>query len=71
MMHFHSPTAAGANAPPNVNIANFTAAASGNDSGTATLTEGQETDLMNGLWYYIIHTPLHPGGEIRAQVIVE
>jgi hypothetical protein len=71
MMHFHGPAAVGANASPVVNITNFTAAASGSATGTATLTDAQEMDLMNGLWYYNIHTPPHTGGEIRAQVIVD
>lgn len=70
MMHFHGPAAAGANAAPIVTISNFTAADAGTATGTATLTDPQETDLMNGLWYYNIHTPNHPNGEIRGQVIV-
>jgi hypothetical protein len=71
MMHFHGPAPAGANASPVITITGFTAAATGSVSGNATLTEAQETDLLNGLWYYNLHTPNHPGGEIRAQVIVD
>ena len=68
MMHFHGPALPGENAPPIVNIMNFTAATTGTASGTATLTDAQETDLLNGRWYYNLHTPNHPAGEIRAQV---
>ena len=71
MMHFHGPAVAGTNASPVVNITDFTAAAAGSASGSATLTEAQEADLLNGLWYYNIHTPSHGGGEIRAQVVVQ
>ena len=34
-----------------------------------TLTEEQETDLMNDLYYVNIHTAAYPDGEIRGQLI--
>lgn len=37
--------------------------------GSATLTEQQATDMLNGLWYVNIHSSAHPGGEIRGQVM--
>jgi glucose/arabinose dehydrogenase/plastocyanin len=37
--------------------------------GSATLTEQQVDDLTAGLWYVQIHSDLHPGGEIRGQVM--
>ena len=36
--------------------------------GSATLTDAQAADLMAGKYYINIHTPAHPGGEIRGQV---
>ena len=36
--------------------------------GTATLTPAQEKDLLDGKWYFNIHTKANPGGEIRGQV---
>lgn len=64
-MHFHKggPTESG---PPVLAIpAPFTSP----KSGTFTLTEDQETDLVNGLFYINIHSQQHPAGEIRAQMI--
>lgn len=64
--HFHGPAAAGTNASV---VVPFTIAANGTSaSGTATLTEAQEADLLNGLWYANVHTAAHGGGEIRGQV---
>jgi glucose/arabinose dehydrogenase len=37
--------------------------------GSATLTAQQMADLLAGLWYLNVHTDLHPGGEIRGQVM--
>jgi hypothetical protein len=34
----------------------------------AVLTDPQESDLLNGLWYANVHTQAHGGGEIRGQV---
>lgn len=64
--HFHGPAAAGTNATPVVPFT-FTAGAT-SATGTATLTDAQETDLLNGLWYANVHTAAHGGGEIRGQV---
>lgn len=68
MMHFHGPAPVGQNAPPVVHITGYTVAPTGSVSGTATLTDPQEQQLLDGLWYYNLHTPNHQGGEIRAQV---
>lgn len=40
----------------------------GNSTGSITLTDAQETDLMNGNWYYTVGTLANPTGEIRGQV---
>lgn len=70
MMHFHGPAAAGTNAPVMLPITDFIQAPSGTKSGTASLTPAQDSALLEGKMYYNVHTPLHGGGEIRAQVAV-
>lgn len=40
----------------------------GNSTGSLTLSDEQETDLLSGKWYYNVGTLLNPGGEIRGQV---
>lgn len=68
--HFHGAADPGTNAAVVVGFASFPATASGTFSGTATLTDAQETDFTNGLWYYNIHNATFPGGEIRGQVFL-
>lgn len=36
---------------------------------TRTLTDAEEADLLNGLWYINIHSSQYPAGEIRGQLI--
>lgn len=67
MAHFHGPAPKGANASVQTDIAGI----SGLTSpliGMATVTDTQETDILNGLWYINIHTSTFPSGEIRGQV---
>lgn len=71
MMHFHGPALPGENAPPIITITPFTPNVTGSATGTANLTDAQETDLLAGKWYYNLHTPSHPGGEIRAQITAQ
>lgn len=66
LAHFHGPAAAGTNAGVVIPFT-FTAGAT-SASGTTTLTDAQESDLLNGLWYANVHTQAHGGGEIRGQV---
>ncbi len=40
-------------------------------TGSLTLTEAQEVDLLANNWYLNIHTATFPGGEIRGQVVKE
>lgn len=37
--------------------------------GSATITKQQAQDLEGGRYYFNIHTPRHPAGEIRGQMI--
>lgn len=69
-MHFHGPADPGVGAGIQVGITGFPVTASGTVSGTATLTDDQETQLVNGLWYYNIHNATYPAGEIRGQVFL-
>ena len=65
--HFHGPAAPGVDAGvviPHQGLASP-------QTGTATLTAGQETELLAGLWYWNIHTSFDPSGEIRGQVVPE
>ncbi|MBW8748306.1 MAG: CHRD domain-containing protein, partial [Acidobacteria bacterium] len=39
--------------------------------GTATLSQEQTKDLLDGKWYFNLHTAANPGGEIRGQVVKE
>jgi len=44
------------------------AGATGTYSGTMTLTDAQETQLLNGGWYYTVGTATRTSGEIRGQI---
>jgi len=39
--------------------------------GSATIDEAQKKDLKGGRWYFNIHTPAFPSGEIRGPVVME
>ena len=65
--HFHGPAAEGANAKPQLPIKG-TPITSPID-GKATLTAEQAKDLLDGKWYFNLHTAANPGGEIRGQIM--
>jgi CHRD domain len=65
--HFHGPAAEGANAKPQLPIKG-TPITSPID-GKATLTAEQAKDLVDGKWYFNLHTAANPGGEIRGQLL--
>lgn len=70
--HFHTPAIPGTNAPPVIAHAGFpTGVTSGTYSKSDVLTDGQETNLLGGLFYSNIHTTLLPGGEIRTQIFFD
>ncbi len=68
--HFHGPAEIGATAGVQVPISG-TAGSYGTLTGSQTISESQETDLLAGLWYVNLHTELNQPGEIRGQVLTE
>ena len=66
--HFHGPALAGATAGPVVSFTLNNNGVAGSATGTTTLTDTQEQDLLGGKWYVNVHTPNNPPGEIRGQV---
>jgi CHRD domain len=64
--HFHGPAAEGANAKPQLPVKG--GAISSPIDGDATLTAEQVKDLVDGKWYFNLHTQANPGGEIRGQI---
>jgi len=79
--HFHGAAMVGQVAGIQIDIAGNAAGtgtgvplpqpASGNLSGSASITDIQEADIIAGLWYVNIHTGLNQAGEIRGQVVPE
>ena len=67
--HFHGPASVGEVADPVVDLNITTNGMDGNITGTATLHDSLEADLINGRIYYNVHTALNPAGEIRGQVV--
>ncbi len=69
MSHIHGPAAAGANAAVLFPLEN-SGDTTGTLSGTASLSQEQETELLGGLMYVNVHNANYPNGEIRAQLSV-
>ena len=67
--HFHGPAAEGANAKPQVPVK--VNPIESPLEGTATLSQEQAKDLLDGKWYFNLHTAANPSGEIRGQVVKE
>ncbi len=65
--HFHGPAPVGQNAGPVIPIPTDKLASP--IEGEQTLSEAQATELMNGKWYFNVHTAKNKGGEIRGQVL--
>ncbi|MEK6398845.1 MAG: CHRD domain-containing protein [Terriglobus sp.] len=64
--HFHGPAVPGTNAKSQVPVkAPFDSPI----EGTATITAEQVKDLLDGKWYFNLHTGANPGGELRGQVV--
>ena len=67
MAHFHGPAPVGKNADVQVGIPKDKRPSP--IEGEKTLTDAQASDLMNGKWYFNVHTAANPSGEIRGQVL--
>ena len=67
--HLHGPAEAGKNAGVEVWVSTKGSPFPSAFSGSATLTDGQASDLQSGMMYVNIHTAANPGGEIRGQVV--
>ena len=65
--HFHGPAAEGAHAKPQLPIKGSPVTSP--IDGKATLTAEQAKDLLDGKWYFNLHTAANPGGEIRGQIV--
>jgi hypothetical protein len=63
--HFHGPAPVGKPAPIEVPLK---PPLDSPMKGSATLTDSQAKDLMDGLLYFNIHTAEHKPGEVRGQV---
>lgn len=66
--HFHSPGIQGVNAPVLIGLLLQNNGSSGFASGSNTLSDTQEADLLAGKFYSNIHTTANAGGEIRGQL---
>ncbi|WP_019171458.1 CHRD domain-containing protein [Pseudaminobacter salicylatoxidans] len=62
--HFHGPAGTGENADVAIPIPD----AKSGSKGSATLTDEQAKDLMDGKYYVNVHTAKYADGEIRGQV---
>ena len=67
-MHFHGDAPIGVNAGVQINVGAISGLVSPS-IGMAPITDLQEASIINGLWYVNIHSTVHPGGEIRGQVV--
>ena len=65
--HFHGPAAEGVNAKPQVPVK--LSPITRPIDGKAKLTPEQVKDLLDGKWYFNLHTAANPGGEVRGQVL--
>jgi hypothetical protein len=63
--HFHGPAAPGTNAGV---LVPMSPPLNSPVKGTATLTDAQMADFMDGKVYTNVHTAANPGGEIRGQL---
>jgi hypothetical protein len=66
-IHFHGVASPTQNAPILIPIAK--AGETSPHRGEATLTADQAEALLSGRWYINVHTPTHPPGELRGQVV--
>jgi hypothetical protein len=63
--HFHGPAEPGKNAGPKIFVKKPLESPI---HGTATLTPEEQKDILDGMYYFNIHTAEHGGGEVRGQL---
>ena len=69
-MHFHGPATPQQSAGVIIPVTGFTNSSTGSLTGsTRALTKEEEKQLLNGLWYFNIHSTTHKGGELRGNLI--
>lgn len=69
LVQIYGGAAAGANGTLLFPVAITTPGTTGTASGSITLTDAQETNLLAGTTYYTISSTTYPGGEIRGQIV--
>ena len=67
-MHFHGPADPTISAGVQIPITGWPTTPAGTISGSSTLSDAQEADLLSGKWYYNIHTTFKGSGEIRGNI---
>ena len=66
--HFHAPAPAGKAAGVEIPIDGTVGSPI---KGEKTLSDGEASNLTNGLTYFNVHTDKNPKGELRGQVIIQ
>jgi hypothetical protein len=72
LAHIHGPARPGQSAPPKYDFSDRlpkSTAATFSDWVHLDDTDIIEDSLVAGLYYFNIHTPIYPGGEIRGQIV--
>jgi hypothetical protein len=69
--HIHGPAAAGSNAPPIFSLTGLGGTAAELGPFVFSVTPQQASDLKAGLWYFNVHSQMHPAGEIRGQILLD
>ena len=69
-MHFHGPAMPNMSAGVVIPVTGFSTTSKGSLTGsTRALTKEEEKQLLNGLWYFNIHSSTYPTGELRGNLI--
>lgn len=69
-MHFHGPATPNETAGVKIPVTGFTSNSTGSLTGsTRALTKEEEKQLLDGLWYFNIHSTTYPSGELRGNLI--